>query len=115
MIYHIERCCQVKERKSCTTLIFHGEKNLILNSEKSIFCGMVGLVCRLKAIVKVKLADMGFDLRGHGFTSDLGKEVEVGYWAIIFEGVFEVQFFKERRDNSLFEPVRENTFTEGKV
>ena len=41
---------------------------------------------------------------------------DVGYWAVVFEGVFvKCGFFEERRDNSLLKPVRENTFTEGKV
>ena len=49
-------------------------------------------------------------------SSDLGQEVEVGYWAVIFEGVLvKCRFFKERHDKSLLKPVRENTFTEGKV
>ena len=72
MIYRIKRRCQVKERQSCTILIFHGEKNLVLNSEKSGFRGMVGCVCRLEAVVKVKLLDMGLNLRGHCLFSDLG-------------------------------------------
>ena len=115
-MYCIERCVQVKEHKSCTILIFHGEKNLVLNSEKSRFRIMVGLVCLLEAVVKVKLPDMSFNLRGHCLFSDLGQEVEVGYWAVVFEGALvKCSFLKERRDNSLLKPVRENTFTEGKV
>ena len=67
-----------------------------MNSEKSGFCGTVGLVCRLEAVVKVKLPDMGFNLRGHCLFSDLGQKVEVGYWAVVFEGVLvKCVFFKE--------------------
>ena len=77
---------------------------------------MVGLVCRLEAVVKVKLTYMGFNLRGNCLFSDLGLEVEVGYWAVVFEGVLvKCRFFKERCDNSLPKPIRKNTFTEGKV
>ena len=35
---------------------------------------------------------------------------------VVFEGVFvKCRFFKDRHDNGLFKPVRENTFTEEKV
>ena len=62
---------------------------------------MVGLVCQLKTVVK--LPDMGLNLRGHCLFSDLGQEAEVGYRAVIFEGVlFKCRFFEERRDNKLF-------------
>ena len=55
--------------------------------------------------VKVKLTDMVFNLRGHCLFSDLGQKVEVGYWAVVFEGVFVMcGFFKERRVNSLLNP-----------
>ena len=70
----------------------------------------------MEAVVKVKLQDMGFNLRGHCLFGDLGQKVEVGYWAVVFEGVLvKCGFFKERRDNSLLKPVGKNTFTEGKV
>ena len=50
---------------------------------------------------------MSFNLRGHCLFSDLGQEVEVGYWAVVFEGVLvKCRIFKERRDNSLLKPVR---------
>ena len=63
-------------------MILHGEKNLVLNA-KSGFCGMVGLVCRLEAVVKVKLPDMGLNLRGHCLFIDLGQEVWIGYWVVV--------------------------------
>ena len=69
---------------------------------------------RLEAAVKVKLPDMGLYLRGHFLFSDLGQEVEVGYWAVKVS-MSSVGFFEERHDNSMFKPVRKNTFTEGKV
>ena len=72
---------------------------------------MVGLVCRLEAIVKVKLPDMGLNLRGHCLFGYLGQEVEVGNWAVVFEGVLvKCRSFEERRESSLFKPVREATF-----
>ena len=50
---------------------------------------------------------MGFNLRGHFLFSDLRQEVEVGYWAVVFEVVLvKCRFFKDRRDNSLLKPVR---------
>ena len=63
-------------------MIFHGDKNHVLNSEKSGFRGIVGLVCQLEVVVKVKLRDMGLYLRGCCLFSDLGQEVEVDevYW-----------------------------------
>ena len=76
---------------------------------------MVGLVCRLEVVGKVKLPDIGLNLRGHCLFSELEQEVEVGCWAVVFEGVLvKWRFFKERLDNSLFKPVRENFFTQGK-
>ena len=62
-----------------------------------------------------QLPDMGSHLGGNCLFSDLGQEVEVGYWVVVFEGVLvKCRFFKERCDNSLFKPVKENTVTEGK-
>ena len=55
-------------------------------------------------------------MRGHCFFSDFGQEVEDGYWAVVYVGVFvKCRFFEERHDNSLFKPDTENTFKEGKV
>ena len=49
-----------------------------------------------------KLPYIQLNLGGHCFFSDLGQEVEVGYWAVVFESVFvKYRFFK--------------TFTEGKI
>ena len=52
----------------------------------------------------------------HCFFSDLGQEVEVGYWVVVFEGfLVKCRFFEERCDHSLFKPFRINTFTEGNI
>ena len=59
---------------------------------------------------------MGLNLRGHWIFSYLGQKFEVGYGAVVFEGVFvKCRFFEERLDNSLFKPDRKNTIMERKV